>query len=401
MNYKRANVSFDWDASTNRMTSVFLTKHPIETILKTELNKIPKNQGHPASTQRAFFFNKNIEDICNEVFDAIKEIKNRDKDDYIAAYLATRLFENFTSYWKELMNEGMFTTAITFWQEIISIARVWESKNFPIKIHKGTPFFFLASNCLQVGDRDNGFTYLYNAIEDDKKLPNLGYPDIAPAYMTATLIDNKKNFMYERVRTLRLRISKSLIEFKREFSPELTLKDFQDKFLRNKELQDTVYFFVYNLQYIYDQEKTNPQDILQNEFSRLRILSLFFNFGLIIDKILTLGAKNSGITTKTMYPAVQWWAENAINVTNTQLRTIVNTDLNLNSAIPDIIIPQLLQNIQNNQGGADKKLWVMLIAYKLRNHGGHNIDQQTVLTTNYSEILKQLFNALFLAVQMF
>ena len=66
--------------------------------------------------------------------------------------------------------------------------------------------------------------------------------------------------------------------------------------------------------------------------------------------------------------------------------------LNLNDSSPDQIIPVLLSHIEKNSGGFRKELFIMLIAYRLRNHGGHNLDQQTVLTSKYPEILNHLFS---------
>jgi hypothetical protein len=60
-----------------------------------------------------------------------------------------------------------------------------------VKIHKGTPYFFLAESYLLTGDRELGFLYLYNAIEEDKALarfaPSLNYLNKSPAYLTATM----------------------------------------------------------------------------------------------------------------------------------------------------------------------------------------------------------------------
>jgi hypothetical protein len=74
---------------------------------------------------------------------------------------------------------------IQFWREVLAITREWEDKQ-STKIHKGTPYFFLAENYLLTGDRDLAFMYLYNAISDDRMLaqfaPSLGYPDNSPAY---------------------------------------------------------------------------------------------------------------------------------------------------------------------------------------------------------------------------
>ncbi|MBI5859542.1 MAG: hypothetical protein HZB73_02235 [Nitrosarchaeum sp.] len=60
------------------------------------------------------------------------------------------------------------------------------------------------------------------------------------------------------------------------------------------------------------------------------------------------------------------------------------------------MIPPIIQNPQN---GISKDVYVMLLAYHLRNHAGHNIDRHDVLISHYAEILTNLFMAVFLAVK--
>ena len=73
--------------------------------------------------------------------------------------------------------------------------------------------------------------------------------------------------------------------------------------------------------------------------------------------------------------------------------------LKVNTDPPDVIIPKLLQMTVKYQGKqVQKEVFIMLTAYHLRNYAGHNIAQQNVLTTQYDEIVKQLFTALFLAI---
>jgi hypothetical protein len=74
-------------------------------------------------------------------------------------------------------------------------------------------------------------------------------------------------------------------------------------------------------------------------------------------------------------------------------------NLNLNSSSLDTVIPSLLSNIQNPNGNIPAEVYVMLIAYKLRNQGGYNISQQNILGIHYNDILENLLFALFLAIQ--
>jgi len=399
MNYQRGNLDFDWDGST-KISNLKLNSANFDLKFQQDLLLINKNQGHPNSLKRKFFLPKEIENSLNEFFEAIKEIKNKDKDDVLAAYLASYIYQQLAGFWTtQLLNNGLFITGVTFWQEIISITLVWESKNTPLTIHKGTPFFFLAHNCLQNGDRDNGFTYLYNAIEDDKKLPSLNYPKIAPANLTATMSQKPQNYMFPQVRDLRLFLSSSFLSKYNQIFPKLTMGDFDSKFLENPALFDIAAFFVYNFKFVFDQSKNTTISLLQNDFSRLKILDLFFNFGLIIDEILRFATANPG-TSPMMKESVATWAASKHNISQNTFDNLIGSNgLNLNSLDPDTIIPTLLSNIQNPTQNIPKEVYIMLIAYKLRNHGGHNLHQQTVLSTKYPQILENLLFSLFMAIQ--
>ena len=400
MRYSRGNLEFNWDKSTKRISIVELNKKNFVSKFQQDLLLIDTNQGHPYSQKRAFFLPQEIEDSLHEFFEAIKEIENKDQDHELAAYLASYVYERLAGFWtNHLLNKGLFTTGVTFWQEIISETLEWESNNSPIKIHKGTPFFFLAHNCLLIGDRDNGFTYLYNALEDDKKLPSLNYPQDAPAYLTAIMSQKPKNFMFPQVRDLRNFLGSFLHKFNQSFT-RLSIGDFDSKFLENTQLFDVAAFFVYNFKFVYDQSKNTTAQLLQNDFSRLKILDLFFNFGLIVDEVLHYSASQHNQSPNMMKEAVSWWAESQFHVTQNNFDNLIGSNgLDLKSQSLDSVIPTLLSNIQNPSQNIPKEVYIMLVTYKLRNHAGHNINQQTVLGTQYDEILEKLLFSLFLAIQ--
>lgn len=399
MNYQRSNLNFDWDPTSKKISCLTMNKINFDVEFTKYVGSINVNQGHPYSQKRAFFFPKEIEISLEEFFNAIKEIKTKDKDDILAAYLASYIFQKLAGFWKNvLLPNGMYITGVTFWQEILSITLEWESKNSPLTIHKGTPFFFLAYNCLLNGDRDNGFTYLYNALEDDKKLPNLNYPKEAPAYLTAIMSEKPKNFMFPQVADLRNYLGGFLSQYNQTFN-KLSIGDFDTKFLENVDLFDIAAFFVYNFKFIYDQSKNTTPSLLQNDFSRIKSLNLFFNLGLIIDEILHYAASNNNVNVNMMKESVSWWATN-LGVNQHTFDNLIGTNgLDLKNTDVDTVIPILLSNIQNPSNGIPKEVYIMLVAYKLRNHGGHNLDQQRVIGSSYNEILKNLLFALFLAIK--
>jgi len=401
MKIRRGKLVIHYDTQTNKISKLYLNDAELSITITSFLIKLDKNQGHPFSSQIQYLFPKEIKEICFETFDAIKEIKNIDNNDILAAYTASNLFESFSGYWRtELLSYGLLYTGVSFWQELISITLDWESKNTPVTIHKGTPFFFLSYNCLHNGDRDSGFTYLHNAIVDDMKLPTLNYPDDAPAYLTATMSGNPNNFMIEDVSLLRLRLKNFILEFTSEFS-SFSINEFDQNFLREKDLSDVVLFFVFNFKVIFDQEKNTNRSILQNNFSRLKILDLFFNLGLIIDETIRYYAKKqSQIISGPMGNSVCWFLNHKYGLTQSQFQHLIGIkDLNLKNDSLDVTIPKLLSYIQNPPTGISKEIFVILLTYNIRNHAGHNLDQQTILTLQYDQMLRYMMNSLFLIVQ--
>jgi hypothetical protein len=89
-----------------------------------------------------------IKETCFKVFDKIREINSNHEDEELAATIASRLFEGFSKYWEFLLYQHQETLAIQFWTGVLSIVKEWEDNNKPIRIHKGTPYFFLAETLL-------------------------------------------------------------------------------------------------------------------------------------------------------------------------------------------------------------------------------------------------------------
>ena len=76
-------------------------------------------------------------------------------------------------------------------------------------------------------------------------------------------------------------------------------------------------------------------------------------------------------------------------------------NLNVANGEPDEVIPQILPMNKVWDGKpVRKEVFPLLIAYNLRNYGGHNIRQQSIFTSKYDEILEMLFVSLFLCVDI-
>lgn len=399
-------ISFDWDEDlipNGPLTNVRInSQDDVTNKVYQILHSTTLEIGDPFRPgERKVEFPTEIEAICEDVFTAIKQLKTDGKN-VIAGYLASRLFEGFSAYWiRNILTTGKHILGIGFWHKIIDYTKQWEQKNTPITIHKGTPYYFLGVNYFLLGDFDNAFVYFYSAIEDDKKLPEIGYPKKAPIYQTVTLVDNSFNQMYSYVvKPLRKILDGYIQNFQKDFDPNFSISDFDKKFLQNDNLEDISYFFVYNFMNLHDLNNKFRNDVLFNEFSKIKALDQFFNLVLVVDQILRHAHLPSKFNGKTMYHPIQWWSDKYAHISKNDFDTLIGiNDLNLNDSTPGDVVEDLLKLIKNPKQGISKDVYVMLLAYHLRNHAGHNIDRHDVLISHYREILENLFYAIFLAVK--
>jgi hypothetical protein len=144
---------------------------------------------------------------------------------------------------------------------------------------------------------------------------------------------------------------------------------------------------------------------LNNDFSRLRSLDLFFNFCLVIDETLKVLYKNRNgnipIQLKISDGIIwfccnlnSWIAKNDLTCYWSRFPGI-----ELNDSAPDNVIPRLLVMNESWRGQRIRdEIYPFLIAYKFRNYGGHRISQQEVISQEYFEIIEHLMFALFLTI---
>jgi hypothetical protein len=391
-------------------TNVYVNGQELHITLSKYMHMSKISIGHPFGTNsKDIKFEAQIIEICTEVFNAIKIIKEQDKNEELAARLSSYLFEGFTSYWLGLLQNGLDTTATVVWHKVLSIANDWEKNNIPTTIHKGTAYFFLAENYLLIGDRDLAFLYLYSALNDDiylgKMASSLNYPQKAPSYLTATMRADKDNQMYYLVELLRNRLGQYISEFNNEYGRCFKIEDFDTKFLDNKDLADVVSFFVFNFLYLLEVERKLKSDITQNEFARLRTLDVIFNLCLIIDETLKnaelreigkLRANPHYITHGILWLVCEHWQW----MKHRELEQFWG-QLNLNTQEPDQIIPKLLakKELYNNHT-VKGEIFDLLLSHKLRNYGGHNIKQLFVFTNSYQAVIKQLIFALITSIEV-
>ena len=344
-----------------------------------------------------------IKKLIISVCDAILEL-NKDGKHCLAAYLATSCFEALTSFPNSFMMKAQYVLACNYWLEVLSHVRDWESKH-NVKIHKGHPYFFLAFAYLLSGDLDTGFVYAYNAIKDDAALgrvcPHLRYPQEAPIYQTALMLDDKPNTMGALVRELRRELDQHIATYRAEFLRSFSIQDFDAKFLRNTgpDFENLRYLFVFCFWSLSDLRKKTSLEILQNDFSKLRNLNLIFNLCLLIDKLLEANPKvaqdSMGSNVMKVCNDKGWLSQDELN----QLENVYTIDVNADD--PDKVLKTLLpMKATVGSKSVPKEAIHYLIAWNLRNYGGHNIAQQNSLVIQFDVILEILMRCIILSIDI-
>src|SRR6202030_4705672 len=77
-------------------------------------------------------------------------------------------FENYNGLWLHYMNMGKYGEAIkVLTVYALTIAWGWEKKTGK-RLHKGTPYYFLAVSKIAMDALDEGFLLMHHALEEDK-----------------------------------------------------------------------------------------------------------------------------------------------------------------------------------------------------------------------------------------
>jgi len=344
-------------------------------------------------------FPEKINNIALKIFQAIKILSLRDENGCLCAFLANYFFETFTKTWDTLLRKGRFIFTTKYWQHILSFAWEWESRLDGCRVHKGSPYAFLAYSYLLYGDVDTGFVYLYNAIKDDielnKKCSQLKYPEEAPVYKTICLMDDRQNVLYPLVSEIRESLQSYINTYNSEFGKRLNISSIDTKFLRNDSLKEIKYYFVYTFWKMYEIMFKIRKELVNNDFSKLQHLNLFFNLCIILDKLFQenpkYGQDKLGNNVTKICHDKGWLKQ----IDNENFRRTIGFDGDL-----DVIIPKLLSNQTLTNGSPiTKEAQFLLIAWRLRNFGGHKITTQNVLVDKFDELCNIVIICIILAIE--
>lgn len=392
------SIAFEKVGAQITFSSVKVNGANFSDVIVKEFNSIKFGVGPARPEVSEVYFPSEFEPIIQSVFTAVDELYKTQKA-CLAGFLSSYIFERFTPLWMDLIGQGRHVWAIQLWRKLIFIAHQWEEKNQK-HIHKGSPYVFIALTYLLVGDVDTGFSFIYNAIEENRKLnqvcPELNYPYAAPSYLTASLSSNTKNVMAPLVKEIRTELENYINDYNKEFGRGFSINEFDRLFLQNVNFESIMFYFVFNYWAIFEFRRKVGRKMMQNDFSKLKNADWFFALCLVIDKLLHSHPKYTG---NTIGPEIENYAVFKGFMTKNDFNSLKNYE-NIPNGDPDQIIPKLLpMNLQHNGVPVRKEILNLFIAWNLRNFAGHNIQTQDVIASHFEDILKTLLFDIFLIVE--
>lgn len=338
--------------------------------------------------------------LIRNLLDTVAAIPSNDQKRKIL--LADKIFEHLNIAFNppNPKMEALFQNGI--------IQQVWTWEDAHEKIHKGTPYFLMVDKYLSLGDIPSAYICMFNALEEDKRTKPLiqqNFKD-APAYCTTSLADRKDNYLYYSVVVpLRDYLTTLLGAYNTRLRSNLVISELDQKFLQNDALEDIKRFFVATIHELYHLSPLNSSRMINNDYSKLKVIDTLFNLGLIVDQILEYRF-SSLMGKKDMANAVYQLALNLKWTTSANSRNpgefIQKIQPNPNTSTPDQFLSCLLRGTAtyNRNPLKDTKMKAILATYHLRNYGGHHLEGSSILINSYLDILDMVIDAFFTSIEM-
>lgn len=355
----------------------------------------------------AILFTPEQKTLIDNLLTSVSSLPARDEAGKVL--LADKIFENLNLR-ESPENPPNPKLRSIVWKAILDQVWRWEDSQHK-EIHKGTAYFFMAESYLEQGDVPSAYICLFNALkQDEQNCHSIGKnPKDRPTYLTTSLVDRADNaFYYSVVLPLRGMIHNFINGYNTRMSRtngKLSIALLDKKFLQADLLEWIKRFFVPTVHEIYHLSFLNDTRMINNDYSKLKIIDTLFNLSLIIDQILeyrflqTLPKKDRDMG-KAVYQLALCipWTTKAKDPDAGVFIKRVKPMLNNNS--PDQVLPALLDGSATYDGvSMDWGMRAILGSYHLRNYAGHNIEGSNVLVERYQEILNLEMDAFFISIE--
>jgi hypothetical protein len=296
--------------------------------------------------------------------------------------------------------------SVQFWTSLLPLVWSWEDVN--AEVHKGTLYYLMAEDYLELGDVPSAYTCLFKALEEDKRNSHhFRQPlNMKPAYLTSCLVDDSNNRLHASVVVpLRNRMLDHVTLYNTGTGSHFSVAIMDRKFLQAIELEDIKRFFVATFHEIFHLTPLHLSRMINNDYSKLKAIDILFNLGLIVDQLLEYrflrySRRRDRNLANGLYKLalrLRWTTRNKTPSISDFLRLIRP---NLNVGTPNKTVPALLDGRARFDGlPIDRKMMCVFLTYHLRNFGGHHIESQDILVKRYPEILEHCLNSIFVAIE--
>jgi hypothetical protein len=301
-------------------------------------------------------------------------------------------FQNFTIIWNHSLSSGNFDQGERLWSMALDTVQKWEAMVNGRRIHKGALYYFWGMSCLLRGNLDKGYCLMHQAVEEDRVTHHDLHPN-TPALAFACLNYSKmdqafRDWVVKQANFLESKVA----DYRTDTTRNFLLNEFKSRFLDSTNNIDVVFLFAYTVARFMTFSDI-PMPIIQNGFAGQLEQDLLFDLTLVIDSAIK--AKNQNGNTFIDH------AEFLLNrsghqLTNQNLREINTSfrndfDNTVTSLVQSrYVLPKglKLDNFQSH----------VALAYGLRNHGAHNVVTSQAIWQNFHDILRNVFNVLFMTV---
>ncbi len=291
------------------------------------------------------------------------------------------------------------------------LREVWRWEDTHEMVHKGSIYYFIAQAYLEQGDIPSAYIYFFNALEEDKRNFPILQKDVKEggAYLTISLVDNPqmRPYLYNSVVVpLRRYLQQFIDGYNSSANRNMTLQELDRKFLQAEQMEDVKRFFVATFHEIYHLSSLSASRMINNDYSKLKIMDTLLNISLVVDcllehRFLRSRPKKEKKMANALYKLalrLRWTkrqTDSNVNVFLKQIRP------DLNRSRPDRIVPSLLNGVAKFHGrNLNNRQIALFLAYHIRNFASHNIEGQSIWVLRYPQILENVMNAFFTAIEV-
>jgi len=304
-------------------------------------------------------------------------------------------FNQFTIIWEDLLRRQHYEGAKEIWDIALSLAFEWESSNKPYRIHKGTPYYFLGVTAILNEELENGFLFMHQALEEDRKTHNSQTPPTA-AYFFVTLDFTKQaQFFRIKVEEIGRYLSDRIEEYRKIRAGALNISDFKTKFLECTDLSEEVFLFVYLLFRLKKLILETDNRLKQNVFSSLVHAKILFDICLVTEKAVEYKNPESKKGTKLFFPdEIKFLSREAsLSVGKSTIKKL-NTDFRNDFAktLCDMLTSKYYLKLSKIEED-------LAITYGIRNFGAHRLEDEPVFYQDMEELAQRLLNGLFFCIE--